>query len=72
MAESIYWSNGNIQMNSRKDSEVGEGWLVVVSETAYQQINILEQNLILQKKLVRTKYENSTLMTREIFKIYKI
>ena len=72
MAESIYWSNGNIQMNSRKDSEVGEGWLVVVSETAYQQINILEQNLFLQKKLVRTKYENSTLMTREIFKIYKI
>jgi hypothetical protein len=59
MAESIYWANGNIQMNPRKDAEVGEGWFVVVSETAYKQINSIEQNLFLQKKLVRTKYEKS-------------
>lgn len=72
MAESIYWSNGNIQMNPRKDSEVGEGWFVVVSENAYQQISSIEQNLFLQKKLVRTKYEDSTLMTREIINIDKI
>jgi hypothetical protein len=72
MAESIYWSNGNIQMNPRKDAEVGEGWFVVVSENAYQQINSIEQNLFLQKKLVRTKYEDSTLMTREFFTIDKI
>lgn len=72
MAESIYWSNGNILMNTRKDSEVGEGWVVVVSENAYQQINSIEQNLFLQKKLVRTKYEDSSIMTREIYKIDKI
>ena len=72
MAESIYWSNGNIQMNPRKDSEVGEGWFVVVSETAFTQINSIEQNLFLQKKLVRTKYEDSNLMTTEIFKINRI
>jgi len=68
MAESIYWSNGNVQMYPRKDSEVGEGWFVVVSENAYQQINSIVQNLFLQKKLVRTKYEDSTLMTKEILK----
>lgn len=72
MAESIYWANGNIQMNPRKDAEVGEGWFVVVSETAYKQINSIEQNLFLQKKLVRTKYEDSNLMTTEIFKINRI
>lgn len=72
MAESIYWSNGNIQMNPRKDSEVGEGWFVVVSENAYQQIKSIEQNLFLQKKLVRNKYEDSTPMTKEIFNANKI
>ena len=72
MAESIYWANGNIQMNPRKDAEVGEGWFVVVSETAYKQINSIEQKLFLQKKLVRTKYDNSILMTREIFNTDKI
>lgn len=72
MAESIYWANGNIQMNPRKDAEVGEGWFVVVSETAYKQINSIEQNLFLQKKLVRTKYEDSTLRKEKIIKIDKI
>lgn len=72
MAESIYWSNGNIQMNPRKDSEVGEGWFVVISENAFRQINSIEQNLFLQKKLVRTKYEDSTPITKEIFKADKI
>ncbi|MFN4233866.1 MAG: ATP-binding protein [Bacteroidia bacterium] len=72
MAESIYWANGNIQMNPRKDAEVGEGWFVVVSETAYKQINSIEQKLFLQKKLVRTKYEDSNLITTEIFKINRM
>lgn len=72
MTESIYWANGNIQMNPRKDAEVGEGWFVVVSEIAYKQINSIEQNLFLQKKLVRTKYEDSNLMTTEFFKINRI
>ncbi|MGX1641288.1 hypothetical protein [Sphingobacterium sp. NPDC055431] len=72
MAESIYWSNGNIQMTPRKDSEVGEGWFVVVSEAAYSQINLLSQNLFLQKKLVRTKYEDSKLKTTEITQINKL
>ena len=72
MAESIYWANGNIQMNPRKDAEVGEGWFVVVSEIAYKQINSIEQNLFLQKKLVRTKYEDSNLMTTEFFRINRI
>ena len=72
MAESIYWTNGNIQLNPRKDSEVGEGWMVVVSENAYKQINLLARNLFLQKKLVRTKYEDSNLMTKEIFKVDNI
>lgn len=72
MAESVYWSNGNVQMTPRKDAEVGEGWFVIVSEAGLKQINSIEKNLFLQKKLERTKYEDSTLMTKDIFKVIKI
>ena len=72
MAESVYWSNGNAQMTPRKDADVGEGWFVIVSEAGLKQINSIEENLFLQKKLVRTKYEDSTLMTKDIFNIVKI
>jgi len=72
MAESIYWSNGNIQLSDRKDGEVGAGWFVTVSKDGLAQIRSIEKNLFLQKKLMRTKYEDSTLMTRDIFRGVKI
>ena len=72
MAESVYWSNGNVQMTPRKDAEVGEGWFVLVSEAGLKQINSIEETLFLQKKLVRTKYEDSTLMTKDIFNVIKV
>lgn len=72
MAESIYWSNGNIQMTPRKDGEVGEGWLVTVSKDGLQQIKTIEKNLFLQKKLVRSKYEDSVLMNKQIFDATKL
>jgi energy-coupling factor transporter ATP-binding protein EcfA2 len=72
MAESIYWSNGNIQMTPRKDGEVGEGWFVTVSKDGLQQIKTIENNLFLQKKLVRSKYEDSVLMNKQIFDVTKL
>jgi len=72
MAESIYWSNGNIQMTPREDGEVGEGWLVTVSKDGLDQIKSVQKNLFLQKKLKRSKYEDSSLMDNEIYKITKI
>lgn len=72
MAESIYWSNGNIQMTPRKDGEVGEGWFVTVSKDGLQQIKTIEKNLFLQKKLVRSKYEDSVLMNKQIFDVTKL
>lgn len=72
MAESIYWSNGNIHKYSRNDSEVGEGWFVIVSETAFMEINSVEENLYLHKKLERSKYEDSNFDSNKVFKIKKI
>lgn len=72
MAESIYWSNGNIQMTPRKDGEVGEGWFVTVSKNGLQQIKTIEKNLFLQKKLIRSKYEDSVLMNKQIFDVTKL
>lgn len=68
MAESIYWSNGNTSMTPRKDGEVGEGWFVTISENGLEQIRSVEKNLFLQKKLIRSKYEDSVLLNKHIFK----
>ncbi|WP_324027789.1 NACHT domain-containing protein [Maribacter sp. BPC-D8] len=72
MAESIYWSNGNIHMTPRKDGEVGEGWFVIVSEDGLEQLKSIEKNLFLQKKLMRSKYEDSVLMNNQIFNVTRI
>lgn len=49
MAESIYWSNGNIHMDPRKDGEVGEGWFVIVSKEGLDQIKLVEKNLFTKR-----------------------
>ena len=72
MAESIYWSNGNTSMIPRKDGEVGEGWFVTVSENGLEQIRSVEKNLFLQKKLTRSKFEDSTLMNSHVTNVMKI
>jgi len=72
MAESIYWSNGNISMTPRKDGEVGEGWFVIVSEDGLEQIKIVEKSIFIQKKLKRSKYENSVLMDNQIFNVTRV
>ncbi len=41
MAESIYWSNGNIGMTPREGGEVGEGWFVVVSKDGLKQMALV-------------------------------
>ncbi len=72
MAQSIYWSNGNTNMTPRKDGEVGEGWFVTVSESGLEQIKAVEKDLFLQKKLTRSKYEDSVLMNNKLINVAKI
>ena len=72
MAESIYWSNGNIQMIPRKDGEVGEGWFVIISVDGLEQIKSIESNLFLQKKLIRSKSEDSVLKDNQIISTVRI
>lgn len=72
MAESIYWSNGNINMTPRKDGEVGEGWFVIVSKEGLEHIKQVEKDLFFQKKLIRSKYEDSALRTNQISNITKL
>lgn len=59
-------------MTPRKDGEVGEGWFVTVSKDGLQQIKTIEKNLFLQRKLVRSKYEDSVLMNKQIFDVTKL
>lgn len=72
MAESIYWSNGNTSMTPRKDSEVGEGWFVTISENGLEQVRSVEKNLFLQKKLIRSKHEDSVLMDSQEINVIRI
>lgn len=72
MAESIYWSNGNIQLIPRKDGEVGEGWFVIISVDGLEQIKTIENKLFLQKKLIRSKYEDSVLKENQIISTVRI
>jgi hypothetical protein len=72
MVESIYWSNGNIDMVPRKDSEIGEGWYISISMDGFSQIQEIEPNLFIQKKLTRAKYEDSIRQDNTIFKIREL
>lgn len=72
MAESIYWLNGNMNMTPHKDGEVGEGWFVVVSNNGLEQIKSIKKNLFIQKKLIRSKYEDSILMNNQQINVTRI
>jgi hypothetical protein len=72
LAESIYWSNGNFQLMPRKDGEVGEGWVVVVSKEGLEQIKKIKPNLFIQKKLTRLKYNDLVLHENKTFYVIKI
>jgi len=72
MAESIYWVNGNVDMVPRKDGEVGEGWFVVVSKLGLEKIKNVEKNLFIQKKLIRSKSEDSIPMNKQILSVIKL
>jgi hypothetical protein len=64
MVESIYWKSGNSNTIPRKDSEVGEGWLVLVSEKALIQIIKVCPILFIKKLVFRSKYNDSILEER--------
>ncbi len=72
MVESLYWLNGNMQFTPRKDGEVGEGWFVIISEKALEQIKAVENSLFLQKKLVRSKSEDSVLLSKNVTNVTRI
>ncbi|MDP4183778.1 MAG: ATP-binding protein [Bacteroidota bacterium] len=72
MVESIYWANGNIDMVPRKDSEVGEGWYIVVSVEGLSQIQKTEPNLVIQKSLTREKYEETGDQANMVYKVMSL
>ena len=72
MAESIYWSNGNIEMLPRKVGETGEGWFVLVSNKGLEQIKEVISDLYLHQKLIRSKYEKSEFKQSETFSVVKL
>lgn len=69
MVKSIYWSSGNIDISSRKDSEVGEGWFVVISDYGLEQLKSLRNNLFIQKTLKRSMYEEKIIQQNSKSKV---
>ena len=69
MVESTYWSNGNIEMHPRKDSEIGEGWFVTIHDKGLDQIKKVTNSLFIQKSLTREKWENSISNKKTISKV---
>ncbi|MFC4163894.1 hypothetical protein ACFOWU_09525 [Epilithonimonas zeae] len=65
MVESIFWASGNMNMTPRKDGEVGEGWFVIASDKAIEEIKNIEKKLFFQKKLVRSIFEDGELIENE-------
>ena len=62
MVESIYWQQGNTQYRMRSDRETGEGWYVIASEKAMNQLSQLGE-LNIHKQIERRKnseYERPT------------
>ena len=56
LVESVYWMEGNPAMRPyQRDSEVGEGWLVLASPTAVEQLHQLGEPLLLEKKITRSR-----------------
>lgn len=72
VVESIYWANGNTEMSPYNDSDVGEGWIVVITEEGLEQIRNVTGNLFIHKKLNRSKTEDSHEMKKQMIKIISL
>lgn len=54
VAKSIYWKNGNPDINHRvSNSETGEGWLVLISEEGVKQLSNYSRGWIYEKRIDR-------------------
>ncbi len=62
MAQSIFWSDGNVKVLPPSDNEVGEGWFVVVSNEGLDQIQQICKKMYVQKLMQRFKSEDSVSM----------
>lgn len=71
MIESIYWRNGNPDIRPYKESDAGEGWFVVASDKALEQIKSLTEQLYIHKSLQRTKSEDTGLNKKSTRKIVR-
>ncbi len=56
LVESVYWMEGNPAMGPyQRASEVGEGWLVLASPAAVEQLHQLGEPLVLEKTITRSR-----------------
>jgi len=63
MVESIFWSNGNMHMNPPKlHSEVGEGWLVIISEKGLAALKKINSFFKCEKRVIRKNTEDGNSM----------
>lgn len=65
MVESVFWSDGNMDMPPpHSDSEAGEGWVVVASPQAIERLKAYSPTLFLEKEVKRSRQEDQNILER--------
>lgn len=72
VVESIYWANGNAEMFPHNSSDVGEGWIVVITEEGLKQIQNITPSLFIHKKINRSKTEDSIPLNSQEFRVVSL
>lgn len=71
MAQSFYWRSGNVQRNWDPNSEMGEGWIVAVSEDAYSSLQEIGYTYLHQMVERQNESEDNTI-SHSTYKITKL
>lgn len=70
MIASFYWSNGNLEMRPpKRQSEVGEGWVVLASQSAINKIREATDSLAFQQKVERSKFADQILVENHAYRV---
>lgn len=73
MVHSIYWSNGNMDMNPpRNNSYAGEGWIVVASKNAIAEIKNISPSFRIEKRIERQMREDNAMLSKSTDKIIQV
>ena len=69
--ESVYWRNGNTGYNGRANVETGEGWYVLATEAALEQLAQLG-SMYVHRQVIRHVKDEYGVPTSHAYEVRKI